>query len=138
MSQLGTVLGASWESVGRALAAQNARFRLKASTADFQRTGGMMLTILNAPASVFVVTALVTVRGKPNRHAICVSTVPEQHCPHGKLIDNKSSMRPVYIEACDRVHKPGAKRAFKKLFAQCIGHEDFDVKLAEIFKVVAV
>ena len=49
--KLGNMLEASWDSVDGALAAQNAPFRLKESTATFQRTkGGLMLNILNAPA----------------------------------------------------------------------------------------
>ena len=136
--KLGNVLEASWGSVGGALAAQNAPFRLKESTATLQRTkGGLMLNILNAPAGVYVATTLVTVCGKPNRHAICVSTLPEAHCPLGKMIDNASTMKPVYIEAADKQHKPGARHAFKQLFAQRVGHDDFCVEIAEIFQVVA-
>ena len=136
--KLGNVLEASWGSVGGALAAQNAPFRLKESTGTLQRKkGGKMLNILNAPAGVYVATTLVTVCGKPNRHAICVSTLPEAHCPLGKMIDNASTMKPVYIEAADKQHKPGARRAFKQLFAQRVGHDDFCVEIAEIFQVVA-
>lgn len=106
--KLGNVLEASWGSVDGALAAQNAPFRLKESTATFHRTkGGLMLNILNAPAGVYVVTTLVTVCGKPNRHAICVSTLPEAHCPLGKMIDNASTMKPVYIEAEEADHRDG-------------------------------
>ena len=136
--KLGNMLEANWVSVDGALAAQNAPFRLKESTATFQRTkGGPMLNILNAPAGVYVATTLVTVRGKPNRHAICVSTLPEAHCPLGKMIDNASTMKPVYIEAADKQHKPGARHAFKQLFAQRVGHDDFCVDLKEIFQLVA-
>ena len=136
--KLGNMLEASWGSVDRALAAQTAAFRLKESTATFKRTkGGVMLNVLNAPAGVYVATTLVTVCGKPNRHAICVSTLPEAHCPLGKMIDNASTMKPVYIEAADKQHKPGARHAFKQLFAQRVGHDDFCVDLKEIFQLVA-
>ena len=135
--KLGNVLEASWGSVDGALAAQNAPFWLKESTATFRAKGGMMLNILNAPAGVYVATTLVTVCGKPNRHAICVSTLPEAHCPLGKMIDNASTTKPVYIEAEDQQHKPGARRAFKQLFAQRVGHDDFFVELKEIFQLVA-
>ena len=136
--KLGNVLEASWGSVDGALAAQNAPFRLKESTATFHRTkGGLMLNILDAPAGVYVVSTLVTVCGKPNRHAICVSTLPEPHCPLGKMIDNASTMKPVYIEAADKQHKPGARHAFKQLFAQRVGHDDFFIELKEIVQLVA-
>jgi len=135
--KLGNMLEASWGSVDGALAAQNAPFRLKESTATFRAKGGMMLNILNAPAGVYVATTLVTVCGKPNRHAICVSTLPEAHCPLGKMIDNASTMKPVYIEAADKQHKPGAQHAFKQLFAQRVGHDDFCVEMQEIFQLVA-
>jgi hypothetical protein len=135
---LGNTPSASWESVSRALEEQDAPCRLKESTADFSRLGGLMLNLLRAAAGVFVVTAVVTVRGEANRHAICVSTVSEPHCPHGKLIDNYSTMKPVYMEAIDRQHKPSARTAFQRLFTQRVGHEDFHVQLAEIFELVAV
>ena len=136
--KLGNVLEASWGSVDGALAAQNAPFRLKESTATFHRTkGGLMLNILNAPAGVYVATTLVTVCGKPNRHAICVSTLPEAHFPLGKMIDDASTMKPVYIEEADKQHKRGARCAFKQLFAQRVGHDDFCVEMQEIFQLVA-
>ena len=53
------------------------------------------------------------------------------------MIDNASTMKPVYIEAEDKQHKPGARRAFKQLFAQRVGHDDFCVDLKEIFQLVA-
>ena len=46
-------------------------------------------------------------------------------------------MKPVYIEAADKQHKPGARHAFKQLFAQRVGHDDFCVDLKEIFQLVA-
>ena len=71
------------------------------------------------------------------RHAICVSTLPEAHCPLGKMIDNASTMKPVYIEEADKQHKRGARCAFKQLFAQRVGHDDFFIELKEIFQLVA-
>jgi len=84
------------------------------------------------------VSMLVTVSGQPNRHAIMVSTINEPHCPLGKMIDNSGAMRPAYIEAKDKLHKPAAKHAFKTLFAQRIGHDDFAVEAAEVYELVRV
>ena len=47
-------------------------------------------------------------------------------------------MRPAYIEEKDKLHKPAAKLAFKALFAQRVGHDDFAVEAAEVYEVVRV
>ena len=65
-----------------------------------------------------------------------MSTLSEEHCPYGKLIDNRSNMKPAYIEDGDRLNKKTAKNAFKELFKQRVGHDDFCVELAEIFELV--
>ena len=148
MPKLGNVLEASPESLRVALAAQNAPLKLKESTTGFNKKGGLMLNILNASPGAYVVTARVTVRmtirsstglkkeEQTNRHAVCVSTLSEEHCPYGKLIDNRSNMKPAYIEDGDRLNKKTAKNAFKELFKQRVGHDDFCVELAEIFELV--
>ena len=148
MPKLGNVLEASPESLRAALAAQNAPLKLKESTTGFNKKGGLMLNILNASPGAYVVTARVTIRmtirsstglkkeEQTNRHAVCVSTLSEEHCPYGKLIDNRSNMKPAYIEDGDRLNKKTAKNAFKELFKQRVGHDDFCVELAEIFELV--
>ena len=136
--QIGNVCEASWASMGNALIAQSVPFELQEATTRFRTKGGIMLNLLNAAPGVYVVSMLVTVSGKPNRHAIMVSTVAEPHCPLGKMIDNSGAMRPVYIEAKDRLHKPAAKLAFKALFAQRVGHDDFAVEAAEVYELVRV
>ena len=134
--QIGNVCEASWASMGNALVA--APFELQEATTRFRTKGGIMLNLLNAAPAVYVASMLVTISGKPNRHAIMVSTVAEPHCPLGKMIDNSGAMRPVYIEANDRLHKPAAKLAFKALFAQRVGHDDFAVEAAEVYELVRV
>jgi hypothetical protein len=134
--QLGNVCEASWASMGNALVA--APFELHEATVRFRTKGGIMLNLLNAAPGVYVASMLVTISGKPNRHAIMVSTVAEPHCPLGKMMDNGGAMRPVYIEDKDRLHKPAAKHAFKALFAQRVGHADFAVEAAEVYEVVRV
>ena len=134
--QLGNVCEASWTSMGNALVAQSVPFELQEATTRFQAKGGIMLNLLNAAPGVYIVSMLVTISGKPNRHAIMVSTVDEPHCPLGKMIDNSGAMRPVYIEDKDRLHKPAAKHAFKALFAQRVGHADFAVEAAEVYELV--
>jgi len=124
--------------MGNALVTQSAPFELQEATVRFRTKGGIMLNLINAAPGVYVVTMLVTVSGKPNRHAIMVSTVAEPHCPLGKMIDNSGAMRPVYIEEKDQQHKPAAKHAFKTLFAQRVGHDDFAVEGAEVYEVVRV
>ena len=134
--QIGNVCEASWASMGNALVA--APFELQEATTRFRTKGGIMLNLLNAAPGVYVASMLVTISGKPNRHAIMVSTVAEPHCPLGKMMDNGGAMRPVYIEDKDRLHKPAAKHAFKALFAQRVGHADFAVEAAEVYEVVRV
>jgi hypothetical protein len=134
--QLGNVCEASWASMGNALVA--APFELHEATVRFRTKGGIMLNLLNAAPGVYVASMLVTISGKPNRHAIMVSTVAEPHCPLGKMMDNGGAMRPVYIEDKDRLHKPAAKHAFKALFAQRVGHADFAVEAAEVYELVRV
>ena len=136
--QIGNVCEASWASMGNALVAQSVPFELQEATVRFRTKGGIMLNLLNAAPGVYVVSMLVTVSGKPNRHAIMVSTIDEPHCPLGKMIDNSGAMRPVYIEEKDKLHKPAAKHAFKTLFAQRVGHDDFAVEGAEVYEVVRV
>ena len=136
--QIGNVCEASWASMGNALVAQSAPFELQEATVRFRTKGGIMLNLLNAAPGVYVASMLVTISGKPNRHAIMVSTVAEPHCPLGKMMDNGGAMRPVYIEDKDRLHKPAAKHAFKALFAQRVGHVDFAVEAAEVYEVVRV
>ena len=136
--QIGNVCEASWASMGNALVAQATPFELQEVTTRFRTKGGIMLNLLKASPGVYVVSMLVTVSDKPNRHAIMVSTVAEPHCPLGKMIDNSGAMRPVYIEAKDRLHKPAAKLAFKALFAQRVGHDDFAVEAAEVYELVRV
>jgi hypothetical protein len=136
--QIGNVCEASWASMGNALVAQSVPFELQEATTRFRAKGGIMFNLLNAAPGVYVVSMLVTVSGKPNRHAIMVSTVAEPHCPLGKMIDNSGAMRPVYIEEKDKLHKPAAKHAFKTLFAQRVGHDDFAVEAAEVYEVVRV
>ena len=134
--QLGNVCEASWASVGDALVAQSAPFALQEATARFRAKGGIMLNVLKAPPGAYVVSMNVNVSGKPNRHAVMVSTLAESHCALGKLMDNGGSMRPVYIEAKDTEHKPAAKHAFKALFEQRVGHADFAVEAAEVYELV--
>ena len=135
--QLGNVLEASASSVNAALSAQSAPFELRESTARFRANkGGFMLNLLKAAPGAYVAILLVTVESRPNRHAILVSTIPEEHCALGKLVDNGGAMRPVYIEATDMMHKPAAKHAFKTLLEQRVGHDGFTVEVAEIYDLV--
>ena len=83
-------------------------------------------------------STLVTVEGQPNRHAVLVSTIPEKHCENGKLVDNGSTTRPVYIEAKDMMHKPAAKHAFKSLLEQRVGHAGFTAEVAEVYELVRI
>jgi len=136
--QIGNVCEASWASMGNALIAQATPFELQEATTRFRTKGGPMLNLLKASPGAYVVSMLVTVSGQPNRHAIMVSTINEPHCPLGKMIDNSGAMRPAYIEAKDKLHKPAAKHAFKTLFAQRIGHDDFAVEAAEVYELVRV
>ena len=88
---------------------------------------------------MYVATMLVTVSGKPNRHAIMVSTIAEKHCLLGKMIDSSGTMRPVYIEVKDTLACTNpmlSTRSTKALFVQRVGHDDFAVEAAEVYELV--
>eukprot|EP00966_Prymnesium_polylepis_P334249 7389639-Prymnesium_polylepis.1 len=40
-------------------------------------------------------------------------------------MDNSARTKPVYIESIDLVHKVPARKAWKKLLRQSVGHDDF-------------
>ena len=97
-----------------------------------------MLNLLKAAPGAYVAILRVTVENQPNRHAVLVSTIPEEHCALGKLVDNGGAMRPIYIEAKDTMHKPAAKHAFKSLLEQRVGHTDFTAEVAEVYELVRI
>ena len=131
--ELGNVRQATWQSCMDALVTFNVPFLLVEATARFL-TGPPMQLLLKAAPAVFVVGLCVTVGGNKYDHCIVVSTHPSEHAPLGKLINNYGV--PVYIEACDFAHKVPAKKAFKKLIAQKIGHDDFSVFPTDIYELV--
>ena len=77
-----------------------------------------MLNLLTAPSGVYLVALCVTVYGKQNKHCVMLSTVAEEHAPFGKLIDNHSAMKPVYLEEKDHEDQKSAKMAWKTFVGQ--------------------
>ena len=51
------------------------------------------------------------------------------------MIDNET-MKPVYIEAKDTEWKAAAKRVFKTLFEQRVGHSNFAVEIVDVHELV--
>ena len=106
-----------------ALEAFETPFQLIEATARFKNVGAPMQLLLAATPGVYVVALGVSIAGKAYDHAIVVCTHPSEHAPLGKLINNTGL--PLYIEPGDLVHKVPAKKAFKKLLTQKIGHDSF-------------
>ena len=92
---------------------------------QFQYLGPPSLNLLQAPHAVYMVGMCVTIKGKIYRHCVMLSTIPEEGKPYGKMIDNGSSIAPVYIEAWDREDKNLANAAFRKLLTQKIKDGQF-------------
>ena len=138
--ELGNVLQASWASTKKAMASLDLPFDLQEATAQFQNAkGGPMLNLVRAPPAVYVVALHVTIDSKSSNHAIMMSTIPEEHAPFGKMVDNHGKMKPVYLEAADKHSKNAAKKAFRKLVGQnpaVCGRDDFGVKPADIYQLV--
>ncbi len=117
----------------------NYPFQLRNAMDSFREAkGGLMLNLLSAEPGVYLAGLKVVLDGKEYKHCVMVSTIPEEGKPHGKMIDNHSGMKPVYLEAGDRLNKPAAKWAFKKLMAQrpeAKGRTDIAVEIVEIYQL---
>ena len=91
-----------------------------------------MLNLLRATAGVFVVALVVEVKGKKNDHCVAFSG------GLGKLIDNGSRTRPVYVEEKDRRGKKAARDAFRDLVRQRVPTgANFSVDVTQIFELCA-
>ena len=77
-----------------------------------------MLNLLCATEGVYIVGLCVTVDGRMNFHAVTLSKIKEKHKPFGKLMDNNSKVKPVYIEKKDLRGREAAKEAFRVLIKQ--------------------
>ena len=115
---LGNNRSASWYSMATALSQLECSYQLHECTRDFKVTGGPGLNLLKAPNGVYITSLYVTANATNHKHCIVVSTVPEVHCPRGKLIDNHRLSKPVYLQSADVKGKRSAKRVFKQLLDQ--------------------
>lgn len=140
--ELGNDLEATPKSVIKALEEQGVPYTLKEATQTYRVKGGAMKSLLcEAPGKVFAVVLYVQIGNasetKKNRHAVMLSTIAEEHCKYGKIIDNTKA-RPVYLEERDGASKPSAKRAWRKIVSQRFPENEYDVsvEVAEIWEIV--
>ena len=138
--ELGNVREASWASFSKALITLKYPFKLVEVTSQFRVKGGLMLNLLTAPSGVYLVGLCVIVDGKQNKHCVMLSTIAEKHAPFGKLIDNHSAMKPVYLEEKDRHNKTSAKTAWKKFVGQnpAVHNASFTVDPADVYALVSI
>ena len=138
--ELGNVREASWASFSKALITLKYPFKLVEATSQFRVKGGLMLNLLTAPSGVYLVGLCVIVDGKQNKHCVMLSTIAEEHAPFGKLIDNHSAMKPVYLEEKDRHNKTSAKTAWKKFVGQnpAVHNASFTVDPADVYALVSI
>ena len=98
-----------------------------------------MLNLLKAEPGVYIVGLDVGVRTagveKKYRHCICLTTIPTEHAPLGRLVDNSARTKPVYIESADLVHKMPAKKVWRKLLQQSIGHDAFSINPTDVYQL---
>ena len=118
--KLGNELQASLKTIEEALVECNLPFEITDVSHQFQSLGPPLLNLLQAPPAVYIVGMCVTIKGKVYRHCVMLSTIPQEGKPYGRMIDNGSSIAPVYIEARDREHPKLANAAFRKLLTQKI------------------
>ena len=123
--KLGNELQASFKTIKAALVECHLPFELTDVSHQFQSLGPPFLNLLQAPPAVYIVGMCVTIKGKIYPHCVMLSTIPEEGKPYGKMIDNGSSIAPVYIEARDRENKKLANAAFRKLLTQKIKDGQF-------------
>ena len=109
---------ASWASLADAFLALDYPFELVEATARFKVAGGPMLNLLCAPPGVYLVALHVTIEAHASKHCVMLSTLRKDHAPLGKLIDNHSMMKPVYIEKKDLAGKRAAKKAWRLFVRQ--------------------
>ena len=99
-----------------------------------------MLNLLTAPSGVYLVALCVTVYGKQNKHCVMLSTIAEEHAPFGKLIDNHSAMKPVYLEEKDHEDQKSAKMAWKTFVGQnpAVRNTSFGVNPGEVYALLSI
>ena len=114
-------------------------FELREASARFCTNGAPMLNLLKAEAGVYIVGLEVGVRAagveKNYRHCVCLTTIATEHAPLGRLMDNSARTKPVYIEQTDLVHKVPAKKAWRKLLQQSVGHDNFWVNTTDVYQL---
>ena len=132
---------ASWSSLSDAFVKLEYPFKLVEATARFKCEGGPLLNLLKASAGVYLVALAVTLDGKRSNHCVMLSTIPEKQAPFGKLIDNHSSMKPVYLEKKDVKGKEAAKNAWKDFLAQhpeVMKHANLAVEATSVYQIVPI
>jgi len=139
MPKLGEVLQASWKSIMTALVLLRTPYLMVEVTSQFAHVdGGPVLAMLRSTSRVFVARLCVTIEGAKSFHAIMLSTVPEEHAPYGKMVDNHGAMRPVYLEKGDARKPHSAKMALRTLVGQnpAVHGRDFAVQTGDVYEIV--
>lgn len=127
--KLGNVLQATWASSMTALRKLNLPYQLVEVTTRFQG-GPPMLNLLRTTSGVFVVGLLVEIEGKKNAHCVAFSA------SLGKLLDNGSKTRPVYIEEKDKRGKKAARDAFRLLVGQKVPEgAHYSVDITDVYEL---
>jgi len=137
--ELGNERQASWQTAMTAMLTLQLPFELREASARFCTNGAPMLNLLKAEAGVYIVGLEVGVRTagveKRYRHCVCLTTIATEHAPLGRLMDNSARSKPVYIEQTDLVHKVPAKKVWRKLLRQSVGHDDFWVNTTDVYQL---
>ena len=127
--KLGNAPQATWASCVAALRTLGLPYALVEVTARFQ-CGPPMLHLLRATSGVFVVGLLVEIKGKKNAHCVAFSA------RLGKLVDNGSKTRPVYVEEKDRRGKKAARDAFRLLVGQKVPEGmQYSVDVTDVYEL---
>ena len=137
--ELGNERQASWQTAMTAMLTLQLPFELREASARFCTNGAPMLNLLKAEPGVYIVGLEVGVRAagveKKYRHCVCLTTIATEHAPLGRLMDNSARTKPVYIEQTDLVHKVPAKKAWRKLLQQSVGHDNFWVNTTDVYQL---
>mmetsp|Transcript_34108 Transcript_34108/g.85546 ORF Transcript_34108/g.85546 Transcript_34108/m.85546 type:complete len:486 (-) Transcript_34108:190-1647(-) len=137
--ELGNERQASWKTAKEAMLTMQLPFELHEATALFRSSGAPMLNLLKAEPGVYIIGLDVGVRAagveKKYRHCVCLTTIATEHAPLGRLMDNNARTKPVYIESTDLVHKVPAKKVWRKLLQQSVGHDNFWVNTTDVYQL---
>ena len=135
---LGNLLQATWESAQDALEKLNYPFKLVDVSSRFCNAKGGPMRALLRSRGVFIVGLHIIIHDEASEHAIMLDTVKRPHAPYGRMLDNSSSAKPVYLEENDKRTKKSAKAAFRKLVVPACSGWKFSVKTSDVYELIAL